>query len=362
MGSSNASANGLAVEGEPANSWMEANVRLDDPFVREEIEQWFSAAFDAGHAISDADLDRAERLWKARAKLAPSGASYVGNLLAAFASAPDHPVWRQVKLAFWMDWLADADQKWFKAEYEAGRLSRDVDVYSEWNESILPGDWVLDFNLAGDGPKYGIWRALPAQFGRPDLRFAREMKHLNFAAFGRLQITDNDFTSLGSIAAVGLQLRGDQERRNAVIDLPTAMELLASARAMPSEKAFLAAMERIYDEAAEIDYYPREFRRMLAEFGSVQTARQLVRGRATYGLGIAWCSSSAFRSRGQSTMSSRSREYSKNALPGWPRRSSRRERSPPRSQPTRRARTSTSPGRLKSTGGWQRRRLSLLGN
>lgn len=90
LGSSNASTNGLALEGDAASGWAEANVRLADRGVLQEIEVWFDRLFAAGYVISEADLNRAEEIWQERAKMAPPGTRLLPHVVAPSneASAP----------------------------------------------------------------------------------------------------------------------------------------------------------------------------------------------------------------------------------------------------------------------------------
>lgn len=288
LGSSNASANGLALEGDAAGGWREANVRLDDPAMLDNIATWFAKLFEDGRDILDEDLDRAEQIWKARAKLTPTGTRLVGDLLTAFNNAPAHPIWARVKLAYWTDDLAVEDKAWLKTERSGGHLSSEVSAYSQWNDRIAPNDWILDFDLSGKAPVHNeIWRALADEAGRTGLRLIYQVKQVRFPALGRLTLAKADAASLAAIAPAVLAAHSD-DGRNALIDLATAIKLMAAMRAAPNEKSFTKAMEQIYKDAVAIGYRPTTFRRMLADHGGVETARRLIRGAATSGFNTLW--------------------------------------------------------------------------
>ena len=288
LGSSNASANGLALENDAAGAWSEANVLLEEAAVLADIETWFKTLFDAGHEVLDDDLDRAEMIWKARTRMAPTGKRLVGKLLTAFANAPSHPAWKQVKLAFWKDGLGEITE-WLEAEQAAGRLGADISAYDDWNEHIRPNDWVLDFDVSGQVPRFGgAWRALATNAGRPTLRLVVKVGQLRFPAFGELTFDSVDAAPLLAIAQNVLVAHSEDGGRNAVIDLPTAMAILPTASALPSEKAFTKAMEQIYIDAVAIGYRPTIFRRMLADLGGVETARRLIVSDATSGFTKLW--------------------------------------------------------------------------
>ena len=289
IGSSNASANGLALEGDAAGGWREANVWLDGAAMLDDIATWFDTLFAQGNAILDEDLERAEQIWKTRAKMAPTGTRLVSDLVTAFANAPAHPAWKQVKLAYWMDGLSEEEEAWLEAESSCGHLASGVSAYGEWNDRIAPQDWVLDFDLSGSAPRYGgIWRALPNEVSRPGLRLVYKAKQIRFPALGCLSLARADAAALATIAPAVLAAHSDDGGRNALIDLATAMELIGAARTVPSDKGFTKAMEQIYHDAVVIGYRPTTFRRMLAEHGGVETARRLIRGSATSGFETLW--------------------------------------------------------------------------
>lgn len=286
LGSSNASANGLALEGDAAGGWREANVRINDPAMIGNIAAWFEALFAEGNAILDDDLERAEQVWKARAKMVPTGNRLVGDLFTAFKNAPTHPAWRRVKLAYWKENLSANDKEWLEAEKSGGNITPTTDAYAGWNDRIAPNDWVLDFDVSGKAPVYhGIWRALPKEAGQPELRLVIPVRQMHFPALGRLTLSKVDEGKLISIAPAVLAAHSGN---GALIDLAAAMALVAVSQTAQSERGFATAMEQIYNDAVAIGYRPNTFRRMLADHGGVETARRLIRGAATSGFEALW--------------------------------------------------------------------------
>lgn len=289
LGSSNASANGLALEGDAACGWAEANVRLSDSSVLQEIADWFEKQFALGNEVSDADLDRAEQLWRARAKMAPSGRRHTGDLLSTFQSAPEHAAWNQIKLAYWRDPLSPADEAWLATQRARSGLSATVSAYARWDKKIGADDWVLDFDLSGSTPLFtGLWKALPGEAGRAGLQLVCKVRKLLLPGLGHLSFSF-DGAPFAAIAAVVLSRFSDEGGRNALIDLPTAMGLVAEAQVTPNEQTFTRAMRQIYSDAVAIGYRPTTFQRMLADHGGIETARRLIRGSgATSGFTVLW--------------------------------------------------------------------------
>lgn len=289
LGSSNASANGLALEGDAAGAWAEANVRLEDADLLADIGGWFERLFATGYDIEEADFKRAERIWNSRSKMVPTGKRLVGDLVNAYRNAPNHPAWKQIKLAFWRDPLDAEVTAWLAHEVAEKRIASTISAYGQWNNRILANDWVLDFDLTAKAPRFGgIWKALPEGAGRPDLRLVYNTPFLNISGFGRLTFEKVDAAAFAAIAPAILAAHSEDGGRNAVVDLATAMVLLGAANSMPNEKMFSRAMEQIYKDAAEFGYRPTTFRRMLADYGGVETARRLIRGTATVGFERLW--------------------------------------------------------------------------
>jgi hypothetical protein len=71
VGSSNASANGLAIPASDAPGWREANVFTDDPELLLDIRQWFERMWEEAKTITDRDIKQAAELWRKRRSLAP---------------------------------------------------------------------------------------------------------------------------------------------------------------------------------------------------------------------------------------------------------------------------------------------------
>lgn len=71
IGSSNASTNGLVVEGQTAQGWAEANILTADPALIKQTGEWFDRLFADSDAVSDEALAKAEGVWSQRRKIVP---------------------------------------------------------------------------------------------------------------------------------------------------------------------------------------------------------------------------------------------------------------------------------------------------
>ena len=88
IGSSNASANGLAISAEDAKAWNEANIVTDDSVIMERLREWFERMWKQAHSIKTHDIERARQLWKIRRQLAPAQRKGK-SLLEALSADPE---------------------------------------------------------------------------------------------------------------------------------------------------------------------------------------------------------------------------------------------------------------------------------
>lgn len=291
LGSSNASANGLAIEGEAAGGWHEANVALDDPAILADIDSWFTRLCAAGYTVEPEDIERAAHLWKARVRIAPTGRRLAHTLFEAWRSAPFHAVWNKLHVAFCRDGLATGDEQWLAQEVAAGRFTSNISAYEGWNDALSPGDLVIDYGVSGRTSDFGgLWQVLP---GSPEtrLRLVAEVGQLGLRGLGRFALTPDEKAALAGATDAALATASDG--RNALLTFSEAMALIDARAAdtrpvMPVSRAFDRAMQAIYDEAAGFGYKPTKFRQMLAQLGGVETARRLIRGKATSGFTKLW--------------------------------------------------------------------------
>lgn len=91
VGSSNASSNGLAVEGEELCGWIEANVLLTQKAQLSEIEGWFDELFKSSTDITDPMLTQSETIWESRRRNTAVGINFTHDLIEACLAAPQHP-------------------------------------------------------------------------------------------------------------------------------------------------------------------------------------------------------------------------------------------------------------------------------
>ncbi|WP_447727203.1 phospholipase D family protein [Sphingomonas koreensis] len=287
LGSSNASANGLALESDAATGWHEANISIADPQVLADIDRRFTDLFTAGYPVGTDDLDRAALIWKARARQAPTGRRLASSLFEAWRTAPRHAIWKRVKVVWWREDLPPEDQAWIDGEIADGRLDSEVGAYEGWNEHIASGDLLIDFDVSGRKPKYsGSWKAVPGG-GRERLRLVLPVARLALQPLGQFPVSEQEQAALAAIAAAAVAKHGDGEG-NAIVGFGDAMALIGEQAGPSRGRAFDRAMQHIYDEATTFGYRPTYFLKMLAEHGGVETARRLIRGTATSGFQTLW--------------------------------------------------------------------------
>ncbi|WP_052679653.1 phospholipase D family protein [Rhizobium nepotum] len=292
IGSSNASANGLAVEGKELSSWAEANVFTTDPKMLEQTSAWFDALFAASNPITEADLKVAADLWDRRQFVRPMIVKTSVGLIETVRNNLDHPIWATVKVACWQDGLSVDAASRLSAIAHDHRSGEDISAYEGWETCLHEGDWTLDFFIETNGSISfnDIWRIIPALPSSPDLSLAVKRKNFVPEGFGKIVFTDEDRNELLRAIPHFLSQRQhqnlpEQNERNAVFGLQDAVEYLDSMakgkniesqdmRAL--EKEFHLAMMHADDEAKKFGHNATKFREMLRKLGGKETARRLV--------------------------------------------------------------------------------------
>ncbi len=232
LGSSNASTNGLAVEGASLSGWAEANVLSHDAGLIETTRAWFEGRRASAYEINEDDLTRAEKLWSLRAAAASPGISLRTNLLEAFRGSREHPAWRHVKVALWSEGLSRAGVQALKDGARASPSLKGLDAYEDWHADLQGGDWLLDFDLTGRAATFtGYWEVHNSKLETDLLTYVRERPAVLLPGFGALELSADDLKRLRKAARPLLQRAAEP---NTVVGLAEAMEFLDTSPATPS--------------------------------------------------------------------------------------------------------------------------------
>ena len=248
---------------------------------------WFTRLFATGHDILEADLKRAELVWKARSKMVPPGTRLVAISSRLIATRRASRM-AAGQIAYCQDPLLP--------ETKLGSPMR----LPHRSRSGCFGLWSMERpdrrRRLGAGLRSHRQNArVSAVSGRhcskgQDARISVWYWKLP-PALSRFRPADVQQGGRGTVAAIApevLAAHSDDGGRNAVVDFANAMALVSKAGAVPSEKAFTRAMEQISPRRPP-RLSPDNFRRMLAEHGGIDTARRLIRGAAaTTGFETLW--------------------------------------------------------------------------
>ena len=147
IGSSNASANGLAMSANDVAGWREANMVVDDPSILPGIRSWFAKMWKDARSIENNDIDRARALWKLRRQLAPS----TRNKKSLFgALRADHELFESSKI-YCVAWCEPLDKgaKKISKKLSADGTLRNALFYQPV-KPFDPGSWLIrcDFDRA----------------------------------------------------------------------------------------------------------------------------------------------------------------------------------------------------------------------
>ncbi|RYG99138.1 MAG: hypothetical protein EON58_04995 [Alphaproteobacteria bacterium] len=178
LGSSNASANGLALEGDEVTGWHEANICIRDQGAIREAQSWFDDLWDdeLSQHVTGEMIREAELLWQKRrnqrpvVKLANTAPDFLSDLLLRPERLQDRSVF--VSIYRWRASNLEAETK-----EQADRLGLDVDdldVYEgwHWNDETrtdnlpAPGTAVIDFDSSSS--EWGVFTILNVPVSQRD--------------------------------------------------------------------------------------------------------------------------------------------------------------------------------------------------
>jgi hypothetical protein len=170
LGSSNASANGLAMEGREQSGWLEANILIDEPHLYKTISKWFDNL--PARKIGDGDLEKAFEMWSRRRRINPlpkkrPGATLVEAIKSNSAAFRD----RRIYICAYLNYELSPDGKArLKAQNDGlaenqreQSASAKLDAFEDWPE--LPDDATLVCFYVGPrgGTEFQGFREMPMQ-------------------------------------------------------------------------------------------------------------------------------------------------------------------------------------------------------
>jgi hypothetical protein len=223
IGSSNASTNGLAVE-DGLVGWAEANIFSDDPKLIEAALAWFGPRKGCSYDITDAHLHLTEGIWKERAQSAPPGLNLAGDLGAAVRMAPEHAIWRKVKLAIYSEDFSPEGRKRIKADRHADPALKAFGSYENWHDAIDAGDWILDFWLKNERAQFGGYWSVPNEKLENELlTYVQEKPCVTLPGFGMLELLASDRRDLEMAALAIARTKGASDPPCAMVPIREAI-------------------------------------------------------------------------------------------------------------------------------------------
>ncbi|WP_298331088.1 phospholipase D family protein [Asticcacaulis sp.] len=295
LGSSNASSNGLAVEGAELKSWSEANVLLRDQGMIDEIGDWFDRQYLDADPIDDGDIDAAEDVWSKRARSAPTGQRLTYDLIAAFRNDPEHQGWEKVTFIFWSEDLSAAGEDEVKRERKANPMLNGWDCYEDWKE-IEAGEQIIEFKLSRIESQFtGYFKSTSPKIETDTLTWVRAIAGIKHPGTPRLTLSDEDKAAIEKHASAisrALPTKSSKWGRGTIGELVAVLDAI---RAKDDEEVltdhpdFKAALFETYRVARTPRTPLAGFVRMLETLGGLETARRLLDAReAQSGLTLLW--------------------------------------------------------------------------
>ncbi|WP_158271714.1 phospholipase D family protein [Methylosinus sporium] len=216
VGSSNASANGLALQGKEISGWSEANILTNDPVLWQAASQWFSALIT--DEITSDDLKNAELAFSKRRASALPQVTASGSLAKALRARPEIFESKRIFVGVYGSLLTTADMRRVKIEQNKHRSDRSIDAVrwhvptganlilfyvnknsvefhgfwerneNEWKSDSLPPLYFMHkiskiYGFSSTGI-LSSWRNAVAEFYKNEVRGSKlDAKHIEFGSF-----------------------------------------------------------------------------------------------------------------------------------------------------------------------------------
>lgn len=208
LGSSNASSNGLVVEGAAALGWAEANIESSDPKFLEEIATWCGTRFEQAVPIDDGMLDLARASWSARKTFAPVAGPLTADLIDLVRREPNHVAFENIKVVQWARKASPEANAVFLEALETDQSLTGTDIYEGWGTDMAVDDWLIDFNVGKRKPEFtGYWKVVFVD-KKNDVTFVRPAESIELPALGKLSVREEDYERV-----VGAMAQADVKRR-----------------------------------------------------------------------------------------------------------------------------------------------------
>lgn len=188
LGSSNASTNGLVVEGVAAYGWSEANVFSDDTDLNSKIQDWCNERFAGAKPVTQAEIVAAQGLWNIRKEASDRTVASAHDLIQAVREKPSDFADSNIKVVRWARKATDEAEEAHNSAIKADRLLEGTDYYEGWGDSIEVGDWLIDYHITRSKAVFtGYWKVVEKQ---GELTIVREQDAIALPAVGVLTVDE----------------------------------------------------------------------------------------------------------------------------------------------------------------------------
>ncbi len=188
LGSSNASTNGLVVEGIAAYGWSEANVFSDDADLNSEIQIWCNERFEGAKPITQADIVAAQKLWRIRKEASGRTAASANDLIQAVRKRPKDFAASKIKVVRWARKATNEAKEAYISAVKADHLLKGTDYYEGWGDEMEVGDWLIDYQIERSKAGFtGYWKVVEIQ---GELAIVRKQDAIALPAVGVLELDE----------------------------------------------------------------------------------------------------------------------------------------------------------------------------
>lgn len=188
LGSSNASTNGLVVEGRAAFGWSEANIFSNENDLNSQILGWCNERFESAKNVTQLDIVAAQKLWKIRKDASDRTIASASDLIQAVRERPVDFTDSNIKVVRWGRKATDEAEEAHNSAIKADHLLEGTDYYEGWGDDMKVGDWLIDYHIDRSKAVFtGYWKVVETQ---GELTIVREQDAIALPAVGVLTVDE----------------------------------------------------------------------------------------------------------------------------------------------------------------------------
>lgn len=224
LGSSNASTNGLVVEGMANFGWSEANIFSNDSGLLAQVRVWCEDRFQSAKDVTQLDLLAAQEAWDKRKATSLAVSWPTKDLIQSFRDCSDGS-YDKVKFVQWARKATSEAAEAFDSARETDPTLEGADYYEGWDGEMEVGDWLIDYHIFRANAEFtGYWKVVDI---KDELTIVRQHEAVELPSLGALKINDATVKRIGKMIHASARSLAKKEKVTRFVTMVKELDALA---------------------------------------------------------------------------------------------------------------------------------------